>query len=225
MRAIAETVEATAKARPILFKAPMIRAILDGTKTQTRRIVRSHVSGVRSDPVSTEAVLYWDRGVEDPRRWVGRDGLAVGHVYCPYGEPGDRLWVKEAVRRLPDDGSHLDSAIYIADGSLTPLESWPWKLKALPGMYMPLGLSRITLEVTGVRVERLQAITEEDAKAEGITTSQSATINGKPGVVHNFGPDAHRQAFAQLWDGINGERASWASNPWTWVVSFRRVKP
>jgi hypothetical protein len=78
--------------------------------------------------------------------------------------------------------------------------------------------------VTSVRVERLQSITEEDAKEEGVTTSLPARINGEPGTVHNFGPEAHRHAFAQLWDGINGKKAAWSTSPWVWVVEFKRVE-
>lgn len=88
---------------------------------------------------------------------------------------------------------------------------------------MPRWASRVTLDVVAVRVERLQDITEADAKAEGVATTLPARINGERGMVHNLGPEAHRQAFAQLWDGINGKRAPWASNPFVWVVEFRRA--
>jgi hypothetical protein len=228
--------------RPILFSAPMVRAILAGTKTQTRRVV--------AEPRA--AKLYGRRAV--PERHFADDGFGDGmylhwaytggdlgddilstRVYCPFGKPGDRLWVKEAIRHVGDGFS-----VFIADGEPTKADAWLWKVKALPGMYCPRGLSRITLEVTGVRVERLQAITEEDARAEGVSPIGEDIGCPCEGEDEEPGPhipacswshegidpyaEPHRAAFAVLWDALNGKRAPWASSPWVWVVEFRRVE-
>lgn len=196
------------KSRPILFSAPMVRAILAGTKTQTRRVVRED-AGNRGKLVG-DHVRYWRRGEEDPRRWCGCDGLgSIGWVLCPYGEPGDRLWVKEAIRfeQAWEDG--YESSVFVADGARTKADAWPWKLKTLPGMFMSRGLSRITLEVVGVRVERLQDISEEDARAEGVDQLVL------PGFVLT-----PREAFCRLWDSINGPGA-WDAKPWVWRIEFK----
>lgn len=225
--------------KPILFSAPMIRAILEGRKTQTRRIIKPS----------------WARCL-DPDEDDDRESIRVG---CPYGQRGDRLWVREtfycdnftandfAAARVGHVTPRTDAEIiaewqeslyYRADtasgiGSCCELipecmcaeyktasgrTRSPWK----PGIHMPRWASRITLEVTGVRVERLHDISEEDAKAEGVTFGEVAdyTINGEPGRAAIFNA---RDAFAYLWAGINGAD-SWKANPWVWCVSFRRVE-
>lgn len=167
------------KERPILFSAPMVKAILSGTKTQTRRIVKP-----QQFPLGT-------------------------CVACPYGTVGDRLWVRETWLQVPagiafraDGGDH-----YGAGG----------KLKWRPSIFMPRAASRITLEVTGVRVERLQGISEDDAEAEGVAAEP-----------HNGSCVDRRcfvKAYASLWDSLNAKRSPWSSNPWVWVLSFRRITP
>lgn len=160
-----------AKDHPMLFSAPMVRALLAGTKSQTRRIVKS--------PAADGSVDRW-----------------------PYVE-GERLWVKESIARGPGELS-----AFVADGARTKATAWPWKRDRLPGMFCPKGLSRITLELTDVRVERLQAITEADAAAEGV---------GEP----PWGTRA--ESYATLWDSINSKKpgCAWSANPWVWVLSFR----
>jgi hypothetical protein len=225
------------KERPILFSAPMVRALLTGTKTQTRRLVRS-MPGNRGAPVGEE-VKYWRRGEEDPLRWVGCDGFTIGHLYCPYGEPGDRLWVRETwfddFDRAPgeanemnvdtfDDGS-VDGIEYRASHDCASFEAGcpcnpngdgkrsAWR----PSIFMPRWASRITLEVTNVRVERLQDIAEADAAAEGVDPDF--------GNAHTIAGRDYRRSFERLWDEINATRATWASNPWVWAVTFRRLQP
>ncbi len=171
------------KEKPILFSAPMVRAILDGRKRQTRRIMNPQP---REGPVSA-----WSR--------------------CPYGVEGDRLWVKEAIEVMPIAFGSVVRSQFSADGTLTKADAWPWKLRKLPGMFMPKGLCRLRLAITGVRIERLQAITEEDAAAEGVD----------PMVVLPGDVVSHVSGFAMLWDAINHDRAPWDSNPWVWVVSFK----
>ena len=200
------------KEHPILFSGPLVRAILAGRKTQTRRLVKHHGELVPSDKsIVVDAYPNGTPGwfAEWPHKYGQRRALT-----CPFGAPGDRLWVRETwgAGGMIKPG---DPASYAAD--------WPdaetvrkWK----PSIHMPRALSRIDLEVTAVRAERLRDITEEDAVAEGIErVSHGVYDGGGPAM----GPSA-QQAFMRLWDSINGERASWASNPWVWVVSFKVLR-
>lgn len=199
--------------KPILFSAPMVRAILDGRKTQTRRILTT----------DTDHTC---------------DELAA-KLRCPYGAPGDRLWVREAFGLAPachdPEPGDPDDWHVIHRATCEPHFEQPWRDEDgnehrppwKPSIFMPRWASRITLEVTGVRVERLQDITEEDARAEGVNPSDAAVVFEDAGNGLNQRQDmanTARGAFACLWDSINGKRAPWASNPWLWVVSFRRVE-
>jgi len=197
--------------RPILFNSEMVRAVLAGRKMQTRRVIK---------PQPCEQLINFAGSNE----WapLASDGLSPANVTpwtCPYGKPGDRLWVREtwAVRqlqaglwiefkadgnnaRLPndhdvrDEGGKTDIARLV-----TPADRWR------PSIFMPRWASRITLEVSAVRVERVQSITEADAIAEGTTG---------------------RDAFTALWESINAKRGyGWAVNPWVWVVEFTRAQP
>ncbi|HAM40757.1 MAG TPA: hypothetical protein DCP69_05315 [Candidatus Omnitrophica bacterium] len=182
--------------RPILFSGPMVRALPDGRKTQTRRLVKHH-----TDPE------FWD--VRRPGVWEVYDANCANQtieVACPHGVPGDRLWVRETFAETPFGVFYRaeDSTEYPTDGK--------WR----PSIFMPRRLSRLTLEITEVRVQRLQDITPEDAIAEGVFAE--GRYSTAPGVPY---PVA---TFAALWDGINSERASWASNPWVWCISFRRLE-
>lgn len=199
------------KERPILFSAPMVLAILAGTKTQTRRIVKPQGSTMDHPEILPDGKTPgWRTNV---RHAHGPSTICTS----PYGVPGDRLWVRETVHRVPPIYGEKDSAVYAADGAYATLDRWGWKAQYLPSIHMPRGLSRITLEVTGVRVERLQDISERDAKAEGCHPVPFCEMlrSGRE----------HAEKFASLWDSINADRASWASNPWVWVVEFKRVKP
>lgn len=203
--------------RGILFSAPMVRALLAGTKTQTRRLVRD-----QSVPGRTLTGFRQHHGREhgyEPRT-------------CPYGARGDRLWVRETWR-ITDDIAGRDVMEYRAGGTRMVVDgpaiahgehqitsvAVPWR----PSIFMPRWASRITLRVTAVRVERLQDISEDDAKAEGVVAGEPmpALVNGKRGEVRAF---THRDQYALLWNAINGKRAPWASNPWVWVVMFE-VQP
>lgn len=192
--------------RPILFSGPMVRAILEGRKSQTRRIAKLTASGNVKEP----------RG---HRRWHPGDPEVV--AACPYGRAGDRLWVREAwAQRL--DRDHLNGTQLYAAGVR---EAWYWADgpgrccrtgcagaagRVRTARFMPRWASRITLEVTGVRVERLQDISEADALAEGveITVRENGAL----------------EPFRSLWKSINGHE-SWSANPLVWCVSFRRLKP
>lgn len=198
------------KERPILFSAPMVRAILAASKTQTRRPLKHQPF---SKPEANE-----ETGVFDV--YAG-DELS-GSLKCPYGQPGDHLWVREAIRLIPgqdpDDGLGPVLSIYDADGELTPADAWPWKRSYLPPMHCPRGLSRIALEITGVRVERLQEISEADAQAEGVAEFARGALSPESQVA------APIDQFRWLWGSVNGPDA-WAANPYVWVMEFRRVSP
>jgi hypothetical protein len=197
-----------ARERGILFSAPMVLTLLADTKTQTRRAVKPQPS-----PHSGRSgIEVWHRRP--------RPGLLLHPVtsemaqYCPYGQPGDRLWVRETWRASlaydlsPPRDIPLDSPILYeaGDGTLPSANAG----RKRPGMFMPRWATRILLDVTEVRVERLQEISEADARAEGVG-----------------GLDAHARsnpvdAYQALWNQINGDGA-WDVNPWVWVVAFKRT--
>jgi hypothetical protein len=220
--------------RGILFSAPMVRAILEGRKTQTRRVVKPQPPDDCGSPqVGTYHPTIVVRQEEQPGPQAfgafSSDGEWVRP--CHFGAPGDRLWVRESIRldrteQQRDWHGERAWASYVADGAPTKLDSWGWKLSTLPGMFLPRGLSRITLEVTGVRVERLQDISEEDAKAEGCfgfdpePAREGGTIYSMKGRSSAPSPVAHVRA---LWESINGPE-SWKANPWVWVVEFKRLE-
>ena len=189
--------------RPILFSAPMVRAILAGTKTQTRRTLK---------PQPTH---FNPAGV--PRR-VNPDGGPSAVLACPYGKPGDRLWVRESWRACSEADAvpprDMDAAyrVWFEADAFAGRFHQPGYGKLRPGMFMPRWASRITLEVTSVRVERLRDITRGDAMAEGCPFPNMAK------------GDSPRRWFEYLWRQINGVD-SWDANPLVWVVSFTRLEP
>jgi hypothetical protein len=204
------------KEKPILFSAPMIKAILEDRKTQTRRIVKHpEYFGCFTGDCPHEYQKQCDESI-----------LFVPD--CPYGTPGDRLWVRETFCvGYPTGEPHHWSAIkptselhqaerrafYRADGEDPkdgPQRHWT------PSIHMPRWASRITLEVTGVRVERLQTITEADARAEGVERTDELT--GTADDILSL-----RHAYSLLWEQINGA-GSWESNPFVWCISFSVVK-
>ena len=206
------------KERPILFQAEMVRALRDGSKTQTRRIAKL-----------TDAAHVKEPGKH--RRWHPGDPEA--RLACPYGQPGDRLWVRETWAYETHALSAKDHEregpwVYAADGE-TALQHRlcdRWR----PSIHMFRAASRITLEVTGVRLEHLQDIIDADALAEGINSwimdGFDEATEGKPWeVASKFSIDSpFISAYAVLWEQINGP-GSWAANPWVWVVEFKVVKP
>ncbi|AZE55947.1 Phage protein [Pseudomonas synxantha] len=193
------------KEKPILFSAPMVRAILEGRKTVTRRAVKGSALNFLAD-FTLEYVA-----------------LPENH-FCPYGNPGDRLWVREAwvadaqVDAIaPRDLSQGEPIQYPADGAVRQTGcSMVTPGKTRPSIHMPRWASRILLEITDVRVERLQDITEEQALAEGIGTQATESFRAT-GVERPAG-----FAFRDLWASTGGE---WEANPWVWVVEFKRVTP
>ncbi len=201
--------------RPILFNCAMVRALLAGTKTQTRRIAKPPDSVLWDMSRATnENGSYLKVPFRNPdEAWEKDPALDTrDRVYCPYGQRGDRLWVRESIRRIGDVGGDDVRSEFIADGELTLADAWPWKNKSLPSIHCPSGLSRITLEITDVRVQRLHEISEDDAVAEGL--DRIAVTSETTGT---------RWAFRALWESINGPY-SWDFNPWVWVLTFKRVQ-
>lgn len=201
------------KERPILFSGPMVSAILEGRKTVTRR-------PVKIQPRSKGDIGSYGLG----QPFIRHPDPTKRNPECPYGRPGDRLWVREAWAAdaqvdsiTPRDLSHGEPIAYPADGSIRQTGcAMISQGRGRPSIHMPRWASRILLEVTDVRVERLQDISEEQAEAEGV------------GFLRHV-PDADEtltaaQLFECLWSSINGDD-SWNGNPWVWVVEFRRIEP
>jgi len=170
------------KERPILFKGEMVRALLEGRKTQTRRVVKVDVANCCTHQCG------------------GKSEAALSH--CPYGQPGDRLWVRETFHPMKSSKGPASYRATWPKDDETPDEGWK------PSIHMPRWASRITLEIVAVRVERLQQISNEDCFAEGLPAD---TTKG------------NRTWYADLWESING-KGSWNVNPWVWVVEFKRVE-
>jgi hypothetical protein len=199
------------KERPILFSGPIIRAILEGRKTQTRRVVKPRPPADHPFPQPCVNDGYWWNDSKDDHDDVSFWPTYSTCLPCPYGKPGDRLWVRETHM------IHGGEIAYAAtDQHLVGCDRWK------PSIHMPRWASRITLEITGVRVERLDDISEADAMAEGAERPVlSATeLDGIP--VHPM-TGSYADGFRDLWESINGPE-SWAENPWVWVVEFQKVE-
>lgn len=242
----------TVRERPILFSAPMVRAILAGTKTQTRRVVKPQPTPATR--FNTNLPLQagdwvWpypsSTAVRVTNRPTGPEGWSK---HCPYGQPGDRLWVRETWREIGAPGSR-DGADYratyveesVAGGiprahalEMEAIERWR------PSIHMPRWASRITLEITDVRVQRLQDISEADAIAEGVKPDAGG-ICGDDDIMVPYIMSEHDMRnldkpmmpapvarFVLLWDSINGKQpgvTNWNANPWVWALALKRVVP
>ncbi|MFT0517315.1 hypothetical protein [Pseudomonas faucium] len=213
-----------AKERPILFSGHMVRAILNGQKTVTRREIKP---SMRSADSSFELHQQEDESWRPMHTFDEScmDAQGTEHpIVCPYGQPGDRLWVREAWLAdsqldsiAPRDLSQGEPIFYPADGSVRQTGcAMISQGRGRPSIHMPRWASRILLEITAVRVELLQDISEEQAEAEGVGFLRHA-------------PDYDEtltaaQLFECLWSSINGDD-SWSGNPWVWVVEFKRIEP
>ena len=186
--------------RPILFSAPMVRAIIDGTKTQTRRVYKP----LRPAPYEH---------IEDGSVWEMDECGEYVMRQCPLGTIGDRLWVREAFYECVNNN---DCIRYAADGPAPTSDTRIYRKR--PSIHMLRRDSRLTIEITGIRVERLRDISEEDARAEGVGVHGGWNADETECGVNARGP------FSRLWDSINAKRHPWASNPWVWVVEFRRAE-
>lgn len=216
------------KERPILFSGPMVNAILEGGKTQTRRIVKPQ-------PMPGVPFVGIRDGIAVFEKWYHPTISMRSENKCPYGKPGDSLWVRETW------GSNgcLNCPIHYRatepewkNNTSNPLARWR------PSIHMPRCASRITLEVTGISVERLRNISEEDAIAEGLSAITKDGqmvkygISDRDGLPGNDDYGWHwsewekdpREAYRKLWESINGP-GSWNANPWVWVIEFKRIQP
>ncbi len=233
------------KTRPILFSGPMVLALLDDTKTQTRRVVK---------PPPSEAGLEWFETPEGFAAWQdpyltldehSEDGGPCQRV-CPYGdiltqEPNPLLWVRETWMPVFTPSTMMSPGRcgikYKADDEFLPgdtRDSWDYTRvgKWRPSIFMPRWASRITLEVTEVRVERVQDIGIYDIEAEGLDVREDIiSYNQECDAVaqgYNERPEDFerlaRNKFQALWDSINGKKYPWESNPWVWVVTFKRIE-
>lgn len=239
---------------PILFSTEMVKAILAGRKTQTRRVVKfgkSFFRGVTGQvqthyeykacyPLPSGGFVFWSDQVGQAFSDCAYKGETGGYR-CPYGEPGDRLWVRETWRAAELD-SGLDGVRYAADNHFRPIENTPeaadaWgnahfnkhgkpykPLAWRPSIFMPRWASRITLEVVSIRVERLQDISEQDAQAEGAQHITPSAILSVPMPWERRYEPGYRLGFEKLWNSINeGRGFGWDVNPWVWVVEFKQV--
>jgi len=196
------------KEHPILFSAPMVRAILEGRKTQTRRPVKAYCD---------------DRGLRWMHPKTGWENWHGEWVRCPYGFTGDHLWVKETFAfsdsfddRKPSELGNNPGIEYRSGGTNVNAEHLCGRGKWRPSIFMPRKFSRITLEVTDVRVERVQEITNADSLAEGI------------GFIYSYDkpepPVDGRRRFAEIWNSIHNKRdTGWEQNPWVWVIEFKKI--
>lgn len=205
------------KERPILFNGDMVRAILDGRKTQTRRVVK-HL------PLLGEPEIWCRDAMCNDCNFVS----IVGDYrrFCPHGAPGDRLWVKETFVMWPYAGNDgAAGEIYKADNQLPASAPKSIGRNWTPSIHMPRWASRITLEITDVRVERLQDITWQDVLAEGVKHKDAWWL----GALHPIKdtPKVYplaAQAYESIWDSIYAAKHPWSSNPWVWAITFRRVE-
>lgn len=241
------------KERPILFCGEMVRAILEERKTQTRRVLKTQPEfpfGVSKivlvpDPWHNEAfagTTAAGMGNTGPRKLQWHCEAFAGNLVarwdgnCPYGQPGDRLWVREAFGYAPASLPEEHAVSYRVDHKCNgwqPMRfDWPQLTVWRPSIHMPRWASRITLEIESVRVERVQDITEADAKAEGVECPRAGAKCS--GYIPTCGPDepadcvcidGYVPLYQELWDSINSKTHPWSANPWVWVLTFHRVKP
>ena len=216
------------KERPILFTPENAQKVYNGTKTQTRRLLKVphkmddgkivHEQPYPDGPVSGRYRKHED-GTGCWELWGPADNEGRALLYewgfkCPFGAPGDRLWVKESFKRDP----HNDCMVFYKDGTAIQCnrgthQTEDYKIKQMSGMFMPRWASRSILEITDIRIQRLLDISEEDAEAEGIDDLW---------LVKNKIAPPRAQAFMYLWDSINGVH-SHKQNPFVWAITFRKV--
>ena len=177
----------------LMFKAPLVRALLEGRKTQTRRIARPVRHPDLGNVYSPGALVL----EHEPQHVINRA--------CPYGQPGDRIYVRETFSQHPEWGQ----LAFRADGEeFEDADGWLWEPKWQPSSQMPKELARIWLEITGVRVERLQDISTEDCISEGLNTT-----------LREYDAEVNlRDQFQELWESTGGD---WDANPWVWVIDFK----
>ena len=194
------------KERPILFSTEMVKAILEGRKTQTRRVIKPQPNDIRESP-------FVKSGIETTH------GYEIKLKY----EPGDRLWVRETWHKHSDDDDFCTGEIHYRATEICVGTKW------IPSIFMPRWASRITLEVVNVRVERVQDICFEDCLSEGCDSGfehyDGSCNHIEDGSCCQGWHYGSKWNFRYLWDSINAKRGySWDANPWVWVIEFRRVE-
>lgn len=229
------------KERPIPFNAQMVRAILDGRKTMTRRVVNKLNGHSHISRFSESDTLGYDFCFRDKEMRLHDITKGRALDLCPYGKTGNKLWVREtfAHSNMPDGPLDKDCSIFYRadyfddphglDGEKSPEGKYRnWK----PSMFLPRWASRIDLEITNVKIERLQNISEEDAKKEGADAlicdnldQQSFIFCKNLGMPITDKGTPHRNGFALLWDNINAKKGNgWDANPWVWAIKFRLIE-
>lgn len=217
--------------RPILFSTEMVQAILDGRKTQTRRVLKNAKLDLFIDDITWGYTAFTpQRHISVRGKWVDQnkdDRYGESFIKCPYGKVGDRLWVREAWCKVTDPFAISEGIGYKADmdfvmdakgrfkdgdtvWNFEKPEAWKFK----PSIHMPRWASRITLEITNIRVERIHDISIEDIIAEGCSTT----------LREGYACEDLREQFSILWDSINAKRGfGWSENPWVWVIKFQKI--
>lgn len=215
------------KERPILFSGPMVRAILEGRKTVTRRALTARA--IRDVGYGAELGECHELPAEGP---IDANSMSYIVDFCPYGKVGERLWVRESfadlrgtgIEHRPDPAGPLHRYAFAADsppGSASDEARKDFGVRWKPSIHMPRAACRIVLEITDVRVERLQDISGDQAEAEGVDSAMCRQFFETSPSRHEC-KEAVIHGFAGLWASINGPEA-WHANPWVWVVEFRRV--
>lgn len=197
--------------KPILFSTPMVQAVLNNSKTQTRRVIKPQPTGNDLDILTrsyggTVNIYNLHCGLT-----AGDMGYEQTTIKCPYGQPGTKLWVRETWYQITNRNLDPGQVIYKADGWEQKDDDWNFKWR--PSIHMPRWASRITLEIVNVSVERVQDISENDAWNEGVGGGQ----------LNRFDIDG-RILYKCLWDSINGKKYPWESNPFVRVIEFRKVE-
>jgi hypothetical protein len=215
------------KERPILFSTPMVQAILDGRKTQTRRTHDlNYVNTIPSMWRFLDRIGgSWKNKVEFVYRFIHNETLIKFDIACPYGKVGDVLWVRETFSDEPQyyfiyKADNKGGKLYLGTDDEGPqycdVEDIKWK----PSIFMPKEACRIRLEITDIRVERLQDISEDDAKAEGVIPFKAKCEED----MDCWTDGKHKTAYNYLWNEINGWNPnSWEKNPWVWVITFNII--
>lgn len=203
------------KERPIIYNSEMVRAILEGRKTQTRRVIKANILPKKAYIKELNDMI-----------------LSILKKRCPYGTIGDRLWVRETWQNMPDDiGNNLIYRATEGDIAGYDLDNTPIKFKWQSPLYMHRWASRITLEITNIRVERVQNINVVDAISEGIKLNQEIIdfMENSPNEFLGWGIDEYKDdiigSFTNLWNSINEKRGyGWEKNPWVWVIEFKKIE-
>ena len=204
------------KERPILMNGAMVRAVLDGSKTQTRRLMKPQPVPIPGEP----GKHWWPSNAAQSMMRV-EDGFqkhpGIFDDACPHGQPGDRIWVRET---FADIGCRLTYRADEDDGAHCKVKRW------IPSIHMPCADSRILLQIVSVRVERLQDISDADIVAEGIDMEALAESQDRYDIVCKgsgaSGRATERSAWRDLWESTGGD---WEANPWCWAITFKRVAP